>query len=243
MTIKSNKNALTDDIFWDQFWDSVTLPDLVDEQIQWQSALANTFRQQLPYDPTLKLVEIGCAPGRWLIWFNKVFGYHVTGCDISTQGVELTQKNFAMNDVDGAVYQADAFSDDLPKHEFDIVASLGLIEHFDEPHKIIDRHLRLLKPGGIIILEVPNMAGSLNLKLMQSAGMHDFLAKHNLGIMTQSYFNSIARDFDLQIQFLNYIGGFDLGLIWYNFLPELRTCRIRNKIWVHTQWSPFCPQT
>jgi len=36
---------------------------------------------------------------------------------------------------------------------------LGFIEHFDEPVGVVVRHLDLLKPGGILLLGVPNYGG------------------------------------------------------------------------------------
>lgn len=229
MTI--TEHALTDEVFWDHFWEDIKLPDIIDVRVQWYLALTNELRRHLPQDSALKLFEIGCAPGRWLIWFNQALGYHVAGCDISPHGVQLTQENLRLNNVSGEIYQADVFADTLPEQAFDIVFSVGVIEHFEQPEAIINRHLRLLKPGGYLVLEVPNMAGWLNLWLMRLAGMHDFLAVHNLTVMNQAYFQTIARNFNLQTTFLGYIGGFDPGLILYNYVQVLQGKRIRQELW------------
>jgi 2-polyprenyl-3-methyl-5-hydroxy-6-metoxy-1,4-benzoquinol methylase len=39
------------------------------------------------------------------------------------------------------------------------VISFGFIEHFDNPENVIQKHLDLLKPGGILIVGVPNFTG------------------------------------------------------------------------------------
>ena len=47
--------------------------------------------------------------------------------------------------------------DNLPKKKFDLVFSVGLIEHFDEigTAKIIDSHISLLKKDGILLITFP----------------------------------------------------------------------------------------
>ncbi len=223
-------DALTDHVFWDDYWDDIHLPDTIDPSVRWQAALTTAFLRHLPRDSSRSIFEIGCAPGRWLIWFNKALGYQVAGCDTSPKGVELTRENFRLNDVDGEVFAADVLTDDLPQHAYDIVYSIGVIEHFRDPMRIIGRHLQLLKPNGLLILEVPNMAGAVNLKLMRMAGLHKFLAVHNLDMMNRAFFRSVADRFDIHSESLDYIGGFDPGMIWNHFLPALGDLRIREKI-------------
>lgn len=42
---------------------------------------------------------------------------------------------------------------------FDLVYSSGLIEHFDDTAAVVAEHIRLLKPGGKLVLAVPNLEG------------------------------------------------------------------------------------
>ncbi len=211
-----DNQALTNEAFWDEFWTGTRIPPNVDLQTQWQFSLAKLLRDNLPQDPSLKLFEIGCAPGRWLVWFHEELGYQVSGCDTSPKGAQLTRDNLRLNGVDGAIYELDFMSEDLPRHAFDVVTSFGVIEHFQNPTPFIARHLELLKPGGILVLEVPNMAGRLNLQLLNSARMQDLVSVHNLDVMHREFFKSIAEDFNLGIRFLDYVGGFDPGMVVHN---------------------------
>jgi len=164
----------------------------------------------------LSLFEIGCAPGRWLVWFQQELGYKVSGCDTSPRGAQLTRDNLRLNNVDGVIYEMDFMSDPAPLHEFDIVVSLGVIEHFDDPKPFVQRHVEFLKPGGILVLEVPNMAGWLNCRLLKSARMDDLISVHNLDTINTKFFKSMARELGLDIRFLNYVGGFDPGMVVHN---------------------------
>jgi SAM-dependent methyltransferase len=218
---KDNKTFLTNELFWDDFWSEITLPALIEPDVQWYLALSEAFRTHLPPGKdTQKILEIGCAPGRWLVWFRQALHYQVSGCDSSPHGISLTRDNLRLNGIKGELYQGDMFSNIVPEHTFDVVVSIGLIEHFTETEAIIRRHLDFVKPGGYLVLSVPNMAGKFNHSLLRLARMQQFLSVHNLKVMKSEVFQSIAQAHNLDIVFLNYIGGFDPGLITYNYLHD-----------------------
>jgi len=164
--------------------------------------------------------------------------YQVAGCDSSARGVQLTRDNLRLNHVDAEIYQADVLSYDLPAYAFDVVVSLGVIEHFQAHHAIIERHLALLKPGGYLVLEWPNMAGWLNYHLLCMAGMQNLLSVHNLTVMNRAFFQAIAQDWGLQITFLGYVGGFDPGLVVYNYAYPPHTSQMKAlfELWRRKHW-------
>jgi SAM-dependent methyltransferase len=227
---------LTDEAFWDNFWAGIRLPDLIDPHLQWQGALTAALKAHLPHDPARHMFEVGCAPGRWLIWFNREFGYQAAGCDTSPRGLALTRQNLAMNGVEADLYEADLMSETLPEHAFDVIFSLGVIEHFTDPVPIIRRHLALLKPGGTLVLEVPNFAGKLNVRLMRAARLQPLLNAHNLEVMSRSFFESIARDYNLELDYLSYIGGFDPGMVVHNY-PRRRGQRRGHPAVFYLLWG------
>ena len=202
---------LTDSEFWDRFWENISLPATIDRARSYERCLADTFARHLQHDPSLRLFEIGCAPGRWLVWFAKTMGYQVAGCDLSPLGLRQTNHNLALNGVQAILYAGDVQSAPLPERAFDIVLSLGVIEHLTDPTPILTRHVQLLRPGGKLVLEVPNLTG-LNYWLMRAAQQDNTLRYHNLGIMHRAYFRRIADTFDLQTRFLGYVGSFEPAL-------------------------------
>jgi SAM-dependent methyltransferase len=90
-----------------------------------------------------------------MVYFAKQFGYDVDGVDFSSGGpvVEATMK---LNNVQGGFFQADVFSFS-PDDSYDIVFSQGFVEHFDDPVAPVLRHAELAKPGGLVVLAVPNI--------------------------------------------------------------------------------------
>lgn len=208
---------LTDEAFWDERWSTTTLPALIDESTRWQLAMADVFRRFLTVDPSRDVFEVGCAPGRWLVWFHKNFGYTAFGCDLSRVAAETTRSNLAINGVPGEIFTADITAgSELPTRQFDVVVSIGVIEHFADPALVVRRHVELLKAGGTLILNVPNLAGRINHWLLRSARLQSLIEVHNLAMMNKATFRSLAEGLDLEVSYLEYVGGFDPGLVVYN---------------------------
>ena len=199
--------------FWDTYWERIKIPSRIDPTFSFDRCLEKTFYRFLKADPKVKLIEIGCAPGRWLVYFHEKYNYQVSGIDNSEMGVRKTQENLEYHNIDGKIYKADLFKFDPPE-KYDIVISLGFIEHFEEVDTIIEKHLALIKPGGKLILGIPNFRG-VNFLIQKYLG-EEVLDKHNLKIMNKGFFEGLPQRFSLEKIFVDYIGGFEPAL----FLPS-----------------------
>jgi 2-polyprenyl-3-methyl-5-hydroxy-6-metoxy-1,4-benzoquinol methylase len=49
-----------------------------------------------------------------------------------------------------------------PREAFDVVLSGGFIEHFTDVAAIVQKHLQLLKPGGRLVVMIPNLKASIS---------------------------------------------------------------------------------
>ena len=107
----------------------------------------------------LTAAEIGGAPGQYLAYVHRSLGYRVTCVDFSATGCAKTVENFRLLGIPGDVIQADITTDAADLPAFDVVYSLGLIEHFADRRQIVENHARLVRPGGYLVLGVPNFRG------------------------------------------------------------------------------------
>lgn len=198
---------LTDESFWDDFWRTVEIPARPNPAQAFDRCFAELLERHLRPDPEATLVEVGCAPGRWLVHCHERFGYQVSGYESSEGGLAKTRENLDATGVSASVYAGDFLAADLPGERFDVVLSLGFIEHFEDPLAVLERHARILKRGGLLFLEVPNLRG-LNLKLLHWTDS-PLLDVHNLAMMDPKVMIAKAADVGLNPLEVKYIGGFE----------------------------------
>jgi len=201
---------LTTPDFWDNYWQNSPDWQNVDVRRSYDRCFDQVFHRWLPTGSQYQLIEIGCAPGRWLIYFYQKFGYQVTGCDSAPMATVLTRANLARANVPGQIISANFFDGTLPAQTYDIVLSLGFVEHFADPWLVISKHIHLLKPGGRLVLEVPNYTG-LN-RWILAHGLHHYLELHNTRVMCQAFFEKIAVRFALVPLFIGFMGGVEPAL-------------------------------
>lgn len=200
---------LTEVKFWEDYWANCKLPSTVDMNFSFERCLAQALKDHLP---TLQgeVLEVGCAPGKWLAFMAEEFGLKPSGIEYSEAGMRATTQNFQMLGLEsGRIYTGDFFQI-KPDRQFDVVMSFGFIEHFEDADSVVELHLRWLKPGGILILGVPNFRGVY--RYLQSALDSEILDKHNLEIMRIDYFQKLALRYQLKTEYIGYIGSFEPSL-------------------------------
>jgi SAM-dependent methyltransferase len=160
----------------------------------------------------MRVLEVGFAPGKHLVWVAKVLGADVSGLDYSEPGVANAKRLFDVLGAHGDLRCGDVFETDFAPGSFDLVYSAGLIEHFDDPTEIVRRHVLLAKPaGGVALLIIPNYRGIYG--TVQARFDRPNLAIHNLEIMSRDGLERLVPR-DLAREFLTRpVGRFDPWLI------------------------------
>lgn len=204
-----SQKKLVDQSQWETYWERVVLPLEVKKVGKgFKDEMLKIFDRFLPKNPNLSILEIGGAPGAFLIYMAKNFHYRISSLDYSRIGCKKTKENLALLNLKGTVYQADLFSDTIARMPlFDIVYSLGFVEHFSDLDEIIEKHLKLLKPGGILLIGVPNFLGINHwmLKRLNPA----LLDQHNLTSMDLKNWEILENRFKLKPLFKGYVGGLE----------------------------------
>ena len=105
-----------------------------------------------------KVLDAGCGGGSLSYLLAKA-GASVVGVEYDKRGVEFAKQNLASADpgkrlqcefMQGSVYEL-PFSPE----SFDLVVSCEVIEHLEEPAKMLSEAKRVLKQGGTLILTTP----------------------------------------------------------------------------------------
>jgi 2-polyprenyl-3-methyl-5-hydroxy-6-metoxy-1,4-benzoquinol methylase len=165
--------------------------------------------------PSGKLLEIGCARGDFLRAARKCF---------DASGVEPNAELAAASSQIAPVYQD--IIERTPWSDFDVIASFHVIEHVDSPRSFIQAAAERLTPGGLMVIETPNI-DSLPYKVLK-ANWRQFIPEH------YSFFDpkTIARllsDFGLKTERVVSIGKYaSVGLMtnrlsrYLPWIPQVR---------------------
>lgn len=205
------ETRLTDEGYWEHFWGSVKTPSRINTRGSIDRCLSRMFLKFVPEGRGKRLIEIGAAPGRWLVFFQEKLGYDVDGIEFVESACRTTEQNLAACGARGRMYHQDFFANDLPQHSYDAVLSIGFIEHFTDPGPAVAGHINLLKPGGVLILEVPNLRGIHG--AAERLTDPDTFAAHSLDVMRLSFMEGLSAEYDLSPIWIGYIGGISPGLL------------------------------
>lgn len=122
--------------------------------------LSRFINKHIKNNRLYSVIEMGCAGSSYLPYLQKKYNnLQIFGIDKSLKGCKLAAEGLDDNISSANVVCGDIFQNPLHSKQFDIVFSVGLIEHFDTPYKILEKHVELLKPGGMMICVVPNVVG------------------------------------------------------------------------------------
>jgi SAM-dependent methyltransferase len=177
-----------------------------DDYLLWESL----FPRLLTNLAGAKVLEVGSAPGKFLVKFSQRYGCVPYGVEYSEAGAQSNRTLFAANGYSpDHVICADFFSEQFLNQyagTFDLVISRGFIEHFTDVSSVIDRHASLLAANGTLLVSIPNLRG-LNYALVRF--FHpEVIAIHNLTIMQKDAFAKLFEREDLETVFCDFYGTF-----------------------------------
>jgi len=100
------------------------------------------------YNGKKRVLEVGCGRGSLSCYFSDA-GYDCTLVDLSSNVISIAKKIFSKNKLEAKFFVGDANNLDFPDNSFDIVYSIGLLEHFDSIDAPLVEQIRVLDNGGM----------------------------------------------------------------------------------------------
>lgn len=138
-------------IRWKYIMQSYLYQDLYTlEEIHWwhrakRELISSVLKRN--FNKERKILDVGCGTGKNLETFSR-FGT-AWGIDISQEAINFCKKRGLNNVLLGNITKIP-----FPKHHFDYVTALDVLEHVDDT-KALTEIYRVLRPEGIVIITVP----------------------------------------------------------------------------------------
>jgi 2-polyprenyl-3-methyl-5-hydroxy-6-metoxy-1,4-benzoquinol methylase len=157
----------------------------------------------------LRLLEMGCGDSTMLPIFANQFKFEVSGIDYSAVGCERAIQRLSNCGVQGKIVQTDFFSPPAEMLDtYDVVWSWGVIEHFINTAAVVCSFARFVKPGGLLITAIPNLAGAGGLLLSKM----DKVVYDKHVVIDREQLRQAHEDAGLQIIDCNYLMSMNLAM-------------------------------
>lgn len=115
-----------------------------------QEIMGHDFLPSASKGSARRVLEAGCGRGSMAAFFADS-GFDTFLLDFSTSALETARRNFDHDDLRGAYICGDALDFPFDSSCFDVVVSIGLLEHFSDIRRGVEEQLRVLKPGGFFL--------------------------------------------------------------------------------------------
>jgi len=185
-----------------------------------------------------RLVEVGSSFG-FLSSFFRESGWVVTGVDPNRGLCRYAKSELYLN-----VFPSSLEKVDIPAHSVDVVLMMHVIEHLTDPKESLSCVYKILKPGGLLVLETPRY----DTWLFRCLGKRErsIRCDGHIYFFTSASLKELARRNGFEVVRLDYVGRsltldrvlYNLGIIFKNkviadLLGKLSRLLRLNAFWVY----------
>lgn len=136
-----------------------------------------------------KVLEIGCSCGSMLKTLEN-YSCDLTGFEPDTAMFEVARTRLPNATLYNNIFKCN----ELKSQEYDIILLSHVLEHISNLKEVLEEFSRLLKPNGLLFLEIPTENTKkviYNLKNLHGLGHLWFFNKKNITVLLKKYFKKI----------------------------------------------------
>ena len=157
-------------------------------------------------DITPAYLDVGCSTG-FVVEAAVQEGWRATGIDLNPSAIEYGRQR-------GLDLRSTSLEDECFEPEsFDAVSLFDVLEHLLDPRGTVDAAIRLLRPGGILFLYVPNYDSAS--RFLLGANAHFIWPTHHLNYYTPSTLSELITRSDLEVKMIMTEGLDIADYVWY----------------------------
>jgi ubiquinone/menaquinone biosynthesis C-methylase UbiE len=165
-----------------------------------------------------KLLEIGFGNGSFLSRARQS-GWTTYGIDLSVPHVRNATEKLHLPNITLGTLEETAY----PNEFFEVVAGFNFLEHVPDPRKTLQEIYRILKPGGLLTVMCPNIAGIFHTLMPELLGDNDPLRISWIPPEHLSYFNKANLRLLLESVGFTEVEDASEGMssLWLQFGPQI----------------------
>lgn len=152
---KEKQNMKKREQAWKNTWNHIESIEEIYRNYGIKSVI-DCFKHLLSNEKRGSILDVGCGAGFYFNFFKSLGFREVMGLEYDEGNIKKAKelnRNLQVKILQGDIRDLPS---PLEKNYFDVVLSLGLIEHFVYPIDIIRKLLEIIKKDGTVILEMPN---------------------------------------------------------------------------------------
>jgi 2-polyprenyl-3-methyl-5-hydroxy-6-metoxy-1,4-benzoquinol methylase len=125
------------------------IPELSEPATFWEHLFRYSFASRRVQGKRVLDIACGEGYGAWLL--SKSGARSVIGVDVCNETCEHARSKYGID-----ARRGEAIAIPLPNASVDVIVSFETIEHVKSPDAFLDECVRVLAPGGILIISTPN---------------------------------------------------------------------------------------
>ena len=188
-----------EDLSYDRLPDYITSdPDYQhkkkEQESDWEEVRRKKLIEYLSPSQDMNFIHLGCALGLMFKGYDKWPSTYY-GVDISSETIKLLNKHVAENSLSiGSLHCGSVHETPFADSYFDIGDCIGVLEYYDKDFvmKAIKEFYRLMKPGGKLVLDIPNITSPSGWAMML---VEEYMGRPDKFDMLPQEFEDMIKDY------------------------------------------------
>lgn len=150
--------------YWDSLYDdSNQKQNFTRFELKRRKEIVFDFISKLDNNKDITALDLGCGAGQYLLGLLDL-GIKSYGADISKDMLMISREKLLKANLNNHnLICADCYSVPLPSNKFDVIICIGVLEYLNKEENALSEMKRMLKPGGRLIVTLPNFYKLRNL--------------------------------------------------------------------------------
>jgi len=133
-----------------QYFSPLKDPQAAEQKL---AKILRRFQGQLPIDPALRYLDMGCGTGELTIGFARLGVRRIVVVDFLSRSIAVAKRNARLAGVEDRVeFRCEDLLEWRPAQKFDVLLSFDALEHVANPGVFLARMADFLAPRGVAVI-------------------------------------------------------------------------------------------